>query len=220
MSLYGKWVQKAFPTTTRVQFRWSVLPLYEHGEIFFSEKWNVANATFKIFGFGGFTVDEMIFQMLKYAITFGAQFHSGGAFMWLSMSSKSIVVSTPLWTCLPNHPGIFMLESDMGILWMLLIVVFPTVWAKQIGDVWFMSLSMSCQIVAGSKCFTTALFIRFWVWLCVTSKIRLGWVRVPTCITYILDWLRYFFLVVNKTAIHFPLQNFSHWKHVDSLYFD
>lgn len=32
---------------------------------------------------------------------------------------------------------------------MLLIVVFPTVWAKQIGDVGFMSLSMSCQIVAG-----------------------------------------------------------------------
>lgn len=187
---------------------------------FFLWETNVANATLTIFGFGGFTVDEMIFQMLKYAITFGAHFHSGGAFMWLSMSSKSIVVSKPLWTCLPNHPGIFMLESDMGILWMLLIVVFPTVWAKQIGDVWFMSLSMSCQIVAGSKCFTTALFIRFWVWLCVTSKIRLGWVRVPTCITYILDRLRYFFLVVNKTTIHFPLQNFSHWKHVDSLYFD
>lgn len=93
-----------------------MLPLYVHGEIFFSEKRNVANATFKIFGFGGFTVDEMIFQMLKYAITFGAQFHSGCAFMCLSMSSKSIVVSKPLWTCLPNHPGIFMLESDMGIL--------------------------------------------------------------------------------------------------------
>lgn len=82
---------------------------------FFSEKWNAANATFKIFGFGGFTVDEMIFQMLKYAITFGAHFHSGGAFMWLSMSSKSIVVSKAPLTCFANHPGIFMLGFDMGI---------------------------------------------------------------------------------------------------------
>lgn len=217
MSLYRKWVQKAFPTTTRVQFRWSVLPLYVHGEIFSLRNETLQMPHLKFLVLGAL---QMIFQMLKYAITFGAHFHSGGAFMWLSMSSKSIVVSKPLWTCLPNHPGIFMLESDMGILWMLLIVVFPTVWAKQIGDVRFMSLSMSCQIVAGSKCFTTALFIRFWVWLCVTSKIRLGWVRVPTCITYILDRLRYFFLVVNKTTIHFPLQNVSHWKLVDSPYFD
>lgn len=63
MSLKKILVQKAFSTTTRVQFSCSVLPFYVHR--FFLWKWNVANVTFWFIRFMALRLMKWFFKCLK-----------------------------------------------------------------------------------------------------------------------------------------------------------